>query len=370
MAARDLVAELKNKRAAVTSAAVAEPKASGPVLQASSKVKAVKTEPAAEEPMNTAQIEEMAAAVAHRELDACWFLNVSEEVQDAAVESGDLKDVECLQALTGTAFSDTGIEFNGQPLYKSTEDQLPLACALYFFAVPNGSPTVGWYCATHLFRSEKEKNRWDSAGGLRVLCWAGGQHNVPTSFHFPYWAKKPTKGIESTSVWESYLTLAQQTIYCREKLDESMAEMCTLREELKHTKEQLQHLAACMDKVVNDENMTEDDKADAKSIVEATTVVGEEEGADHQDEEEEVDEQKGKGHGKSSSSSKGKQQPKKHGGWMPRLAQLASAYMRADWSYCSKLIARFRGESKTFAQVLDQKNAGHLVWNESDWNEL
>ena len=150
---------------------------------------------------------------------------------------------------------------------------------------------------------------------------------MPTSFH---WAKKPTKGIESTSVWESYLTLAQQTIYCREKLDESMAEMCTLREELKHTKEQLQHLAACMDKVVNDENMTEDDKAKAKSIVEATTVVGEEESADHQDEEEDVDEQKGKGHGKSSSSSKGKQQPKKHGGWMPRLAQLASAYLRAD----------------------------------------
>ena len=99
-------------------------------------------------------------------------------------------------------------------------------------------------------------------------------------------------------------------------------------------------------------------------------MVVEEEGADQQDEEEDVDEQKGKGHGKSSSSSKGKQQPKKHGGWMPRLAQLASAYMRADWSYCSPLTQRFRGESKTFAQVLDQKNAGHLVWNESDWNEL
>ena len=104
-----------------------------------------------------------------------------------------------------------------------------------------------------------------------------------------------------------------------------MADICTLREQLKVTKKQLQHLAACMDKVVNDENMTEDDKVEAKSIVEATTVVGEEEAADHQDEEEEVDEQKGKGRGKSSSSSKRKQQPKKHGGWMPRLAQLASA---------------------------------------------
>ena len=60
---------------------VAEPKAHGPVLQASSKVKAVKTEPAAEEPMNTAQIEEMETA--HRELDGCWCMNVSEEVQDA-----------------------------------------------------------------------------------------------------------------------------------------------------------------------------------------------------------------------------------------------------------------------------------------------
>ena len=84
MAARDLVAELKNKRAAsVASAAVADPKAIGPVLQASSKVKAVKTEPAAEEPMNTAQIEEMETAVVHRELDGCWCMNVSEEVQDA-----------------------------------------------------------------------------------------------------------------------------------------------------------------------------------------------------------------------------------------------------------------------------------------------
>ena len=78
-----MVAELQNKRAAVASAAVAEPKASGPVLQASSKVKAVKTEPAAEEPMNTAQIEEMETAVVHRELDGCWCMNVSEEVQDA-----------------------------------------------------------------------------------------------------------------------------------------------------------------------------------------------------------------------------------------------------------------------------------------------
>ena len=78
MAARDLVAELKNKRAAVTSAAAGQP-------------------------MNTAQIEEMETAAAHRELDACWFLNVSKEVQDAAVESGDLNNVECLQALTGTA---------------------------------------------------------------------------------------------------------------------------------------------------------------------------------------------------------------------------------------------------------------------------
>ena len=182
MAARDLVAELKNKRAAVASAAVAEPKASGPVLQASSMVKAVKTEPA-EEPMNTAQIEEMAAAAAHRELDACWFLNVSEEVQDAAVESGDLEDVECLHALTGTAFFDTCVAFNSQPLYKSTEDQLPLACALYFFAVPNGSPTVGWYCATHLFLERKRKEpmgqcRWTESallGGRATQC----AHIVP-----------------------------------------------------------------------------------------------------------------------------------------------------------------------------------------------
>ena len=103
MSARDLVAELKNKRAAsVASAAVADLKAIGPVLQASSKVKAVKTEPAAEEPMNTAQIEEMETA--HRELDGCWCMNVSEEVQDAAVESGDMDMVECMQALTGTSF--------------------------------------------------------------------------------------------------------------------------------------------------------------------------------------------------------------------------------------------------------------------------
>ena len=156
MAARDLVAELKNKRAAVTSAA-------------------------AEEPMNTAQIEEMETAAAHRELDACWFLNVSKEVQDAAVESGDLNNVECLQALTGTAFFDTGIAFNGQPLCKSTEEQMPLACSVYFCAVPTGTGTPGWCCGNHLFRSEKDKSRWDNACGLRTLCWAGGQHNVPNN---------------------------------------------------------------------------------------------------------------------------------------------------------------------------------------------
>ena len=286
MAARDLVAELKNKRAAVTSAA-------------------------AEEPMNTAQIEEMeTTAVAHRELDGCWCLNVSAEYQDAAVKSGDMDMVECMQAMTGTAFFDTG---NGQPLHRPTEEQMPLACSLYFFAVPTGTWTPGWCCGSHLFRSEKGKSRWDNACGLRSLCWAGGQHNVPSSFHF---AKKPSKGIEA--VWKSYLT---QTIACREQLDESM---------------------------------TEADKPEDKAIVEASPSVAEEEDADQQDEEEDAEQQKGKAHGKSFSFTNDKQ-PKKHGGWMPRLAQLAPAYLRAAWS--SKLIQRFRGESQTFAKVRDQKKA-------------
>ena len=42
---------------------------------------------------------------------------------------------------------------------------------------------------------------------------------MPSSLHF---AKKPSKGIEA--VWKSFLTLAQQTIACREQLDESMTE--------------------------------------------------------------------------------------------------------------------------------------------------
>ena len=82
--------------------------------------------------MNTAQIEEReTAAVAHRELDGCWCLNVSAEYQDAAVKSGDMDMVECMQAMTGTAFFDAG---NGQPLHRPTEEQMPLACSLYFFA--------------------------------------------------------------------------------------------------------------------------------------------------------------------------------------------------------------------------------------------
>ena len=94
---------------------------------------------------------------------------------------------------------------------------MPLACSLYFFAVPTGTPgTPGWCCGNHLFRSEKDKSRWDNACGLRSLSWAGGQHNVPSSFHF---AKKPSKGIEA--VWKSYLT---QSIAFREQLDESLTE--------------------------------------------------------------------------------------------------------------------------------------------------
>ena len=136
---------------------------------------------------------------------------------------------------------------------------------------------------------------------------------MPSSFHF---AKKPSKGIEA--VWKSYLT---QTIACGGQLDESM---------------------------------TEADKPADKAIVEASPSVAEEEDADQQDEEEDAEQQKGKAHGKSFSFTNDKQ-PKKHGGWMPRLAQLASAYLRADWS--SKLIQRFRGESQTFAKVRDQKKA-------------
>ena len=137
----------------------------------------MKTELAAEEPMNIAQIEEMETA--HRELDGCWCMNVCEEVQDAAEESGNMDMVECMQALTGTSFFDTG---NGQPLHRPTEEQMPLACSLYFSAVPTGTPgTPGWCCGNHLFRSETDKSRWDNACGLRTLCWAGGQHNVPNN---------------------------------------------------------------------------------------------------------------------------------------------------------------------------------------------
>ena len=355
--ARDLIAELQQKRASASSMDEANPAiASKGVLQASAKMKASKTTPEPDATWKSAEdTEKDAAEFVHRELDPLIFMSASQEAQDAAVESECEETVKCLQMINGTAFFCTSMAFNGKSLWKTTESVGIAGGPLYLFHVPvKGHEGIcGWYIANHLFSSEKEKVKLDTAD-LCTAAWAEGKGSYPTSFHIPYWAKKPSKGVKTVPLWEAYLQVSEQALASSQAATDF--------------KEHLDTLAVCLDRVIRDEEMGDQAKADAKAIIEDIDVVhevrmeggtasgskgkgkhhGEAEHADY-----DVDDQP-KGCGKSAGKHKGKH-PRQHGGWMPKLAQLAASYINQDWGYCTRLVDRWCNESKTLSMLVDQK---------------
>lgn len=343
---RDLIAELELKRAS---------KAMEPKLQPSPKQKAARSsaEHTEVKEKTSGEIELEAAELEHRELDPLIFMAASQEAQDAAVDSECEATVTSLQMINGMAFFCTHMAFNGMSLWKTTESIELAGGPLYLFHVPvKGQTIAGWYIANHLFSSEKEKGKME-ADGLYIVAWAEGKGPYPDTFHIPYWAKKPNKGVTPLALWEAYLQVAEQALASRTAVTDM--------------KSQLDTLAVCLDKVIKDEEISEQEKIEATAIVESIELVHEVrqvdeaasdskgKGKKHDDAEHidaDADEQP-KGYGKSGGK-KGKT-PRQHGGWMPKLAQIAASYLNQDWGYCTRLIDRWCTESKTLSMLVDQK---------------
>jgi hypothetical protein len=342
--ARDLIAELRQKRAAAALPSEgADLAVSSGVLKPASKVKAAKATPEPDAGWISAEdTEKVAAEAVHRELDAVFFVCASQAAQDAAVESECEETVKALQMIHSSAFFCTSIAFNGQPLWKTTESNAMAGGPLYIFHVPvkGHESCIGWYCANHLFSSEKEKNKMTD---LLTIAWAQGEGPYPNTYHIPYWAKKPIKEVVTTTLWEAYLQTTEQAVMLK------TTEM--------ETKGQLETLAVCMDQLIRDETPSDQQKADARSVIDGLELQEQLDAPssgskDIDDVEHADDAEQSKGSkGKSKQCGKSKQ----HGGWMPKLAQLTAAYLNRDWPYCSKLIDRWYSESKTFAFLTDQK---------------
>lgn len=356
MSSRNLLAELEQKRSAVVAATGSEEKV---LLQATSKVKAAKTEATAVA-KPTAEVEEEAAKVLHCELDTVISIAASDQGQTNVVDTGCEEAVKGLQGMNGSAFFDTGIKFHGSPLWKSTENRDVISGPLYWFHMPiKGTDIKGWYCSNHLFGTEKEKNKLEADGGLITAAWASGDQEVPRSIHCPYWSKKPEKGIVCTSLWESYLQLAEKAL--AERADNATAQEA-LAERLAKVEGERDHLAACLDKVIKDETLTIEDREAAKQIVGDVQMDGHEDykgkGQGTYDDEDDDDAYDDDGQHKGSWGKKGagkKGKKRQHGGWMPKLAQVCAAYWNSDWDYCGRLVSRFHSESRTLAMLIDQK---------------
>ena len=48
----------------------------------------------------------------------------------------------------------------------------------------------------------------------------------------------------------------------------------------------------------------------------------------------------------------GKVKKQGHGGWMPKCARLAQAYVSREWKTCTQLIKEFKNGSSTFAAMV------------------
>ena len=108
-------------------------------------------------------------------------------------------------------------------------------------------------------------------------------------------------------------------------------------------------MAACLSKLIDDDTLTDDEKAKAKTIVENVPADSDVDADDDGD-------NRGKGKGSAGPKSEG------HGGYMPKLAQIMAAIYRNDEQYSNKLADRFYSGSAMLRKLVNSKPSEHGSW--------
>jgi hypothetical protein len=311
---RDLVKEMEERRAEAASTAAsslampASPKGPHPaasnakaaanaLLAPTAKTKSCKVD---EDPW---QVREDVAGAVFSDMDSVIVVDVGNDLQDSIISSDNAELVVACEALKGSYFF-TGQYLNGYPVWKQIAPCVHSADQLCWFVMGEGHGTskpIGWYCADAVFSSEKDMHKVAKHIGRDVVihawgaCAAGG--NWPEEVHFPWWEKARAKDIIVDSLWTSY--------------NLALLRIAELESEL----EDGQHRSA-------DEPMA----TGAKQPSHPPPYKG-----------------------------KGSKGSGKHGGWMPKIAQLICAIKASDWAYMQKLIDRFVSGSDALKNLVKQK---------------
>ena len=300
---RDLVKEMEERRADAAStaassvgshhAASSAGAAADTMLTPTSKAKSRKVD---EDPW---QVREQVAEAVFSDMDSVIVVDVGNDLQDSIINSDNAELVVACEALKGSYFF-TGQHLNGYPVWKQVAPCVHAPDPLCWFVLGEGHGTskpIGWYCADAVFSSEKDMHKVAKHIGRDVViyawgvCAAGG--NWPEEVHFPWWEKARAKDITVDSLWTSY-------------------NLALLR---------IAELETDLDRSADDPVAT-----GAKEPNHPPPIKG-----------------------------KGNKGSGKHGGWMPKMAQLICAIKASDWGYMQKLIDRFVSGSDALKNLVRQK---------------
>ena len=225
------------------------------------------------------------------------MLLVEDDLADKVVADGVARHVEMLNAVAGPYF-ECGILAGGRPVWKALDPQNESGALYLWFQAATGHGIGGWYISDRIRAFD---NKRDEPTEPLICAWAPDTGNkLPHAFHFPYWAKIPLES--GIRVINAYDFLSARVTQLEDQL-----------------------LSARDD--------AEDD--DAGSAAASSSDKG-----------------KGKG---DKGSDKDKEGPQSHGGWLPKVAQLASAYYRGDWNRLGKLFSKFYNASAVLQGLVNQK---------------
>ena len=314
---RDLVAELENRMA--SSAAPEQPSCAATVEPVVIMQPSSKKAPRALENVDPWELRKQADAAQFTDMEPVIEITITDSFQDAVVINGNMDEVKDLESIKGAYFK-TDVISNNYPVWKQLVPSAHSELPLLLFRIGSGKSkdpdqTAGWFLANHLFVSEKDQNKVAGhVDKLVVYLWgsASAMHPWPETMHWPYWARNACPDIVVETIWTAYNNLQLRYIALENDL-------------LK------------LQEINNMKSAAEGDDANDRRPKTPETEPTE----DHY-------EAAYKGRGK-------QQQPKKHGGWLPKMAQLIVSIQSSDWVWMHKLIGRFLESSQPLRQVVSKK---------------
>ena len=240
--------------------------------------------------------------------DATIVITATDDLVDKTVATGSQSDAAGMQLMLGLYYN-TGLTMSDRVIWKSCigmEGKF-----LYIFVLEQG-----WYIADSIASARAEID----SGFVWVLMYGPLVANeetpnlwpdIPHKLHYPYWAKKFEHAITVSAAFNHVMHLDQEVAILSNKATRAASGS---------------NEPHAMKPVID----TDDDDID-----------------------------KGEGKGKNSGKDKGQDKDKgkkqQHGGWMPKMAQLISAYWGHDWHYCDKLVGRFTSESPALLELVKKK---------------